>query len=157
MTRVASIGVSSPSLTALRTLPAATEASIALLIIGMENVTVASLGGGAIRSIQSRKATLSPSSALVMAACVNASAWPCSRLSMASVALFLEPRGLPEFPAENWPAVFLPFLICYIVTKIKIFNTLKSYLGKLKILNVLYRYLNVGQKTFFMSTGDCTC
>ena len=35
---------------------------------------------------------------------------------MASVALFLEPRGLPELPAENWPAVFLPFCVCYNIT-----------------------------------------
>ena len=35
---------------------------------------------------------------------------------MASVALFLEPRGLPEFPDENWPAVFLPFFMCYSIT-----------------------------------------
>jgi hypothetical protein len=52
-------GVSSPALTALSTLLAAFEASSALLIVGMENVT-ASLGGGAIRSIQSRKATELP-------------------------------------------------------------------------------------------------
>ena len=50
-----------------------------------------------------------------MAVCVNASAWPSSRLSMASVALFLEPRGLPALPIENWPAVFLQFFIRSII------------------------------------------
>ena len=33
------------------------------------------------------------------------------RLSMAMVALLREPFGLPELPAQNWPAVFLPFCI----------------------------------------------
>ena len=37
---------------------------------------------------------------------------------MASVVLFLEPRGLPELPVENWPAVFLPFFMRYSLTKI---------------------------------------
>ena len=50
---------SSPALTALSTLLAAFDASSTLLIVGMENIT-ASLGGGAIRSIQSRKATELP-------------------------------------------------------------------------------------------------
>ena len=50
MTRVPSIGVSSPSLTAERTLLAALEASIASFILGKGKDTNLSLGAGAIRS-----------------------------------------------------------------------------------------------------------
>ena len=50
MTRVPSIGVSSPSLTAVRTLLAALEASIAFVISGKGKDTNLSLGAGAIRS-----------------------------------------------------------------------------------------------------------
>ena len=49
--------------------------------------------------------------ALENSAVPAASACPSSRLSMASVALLREPFGLPAFPLENWPAVFLPFFI----------------------------------------------
>ena len=64
-----------------------------------------------MRSIQSLRAMLSPSSALDMAVWVNASAWPSRRLSIAMVALLREPLGRPEFPSENLPSVFLPFFI----------------------------------------------
>ena len=64
-----------------------------------------------MRSIQRRRARPSPSSALEIAVCVRASAWPSSKLSMASVFLFLEPLGLPELPEVNLPAVFLPFFM----------------------------------------------
>ena len=62
-----------------------------------------------MRSIQSLRAMLSPSSAFDMAVWVNASAWPSSRLSIAIVALLREPLGRPAFPSENLPSVFLPF------------------------------------------------
>ena len=93
MTRVPSIGVSSPSLTAERTLLAALEASIASFISDKGKDTDLSLGAGAMRSIQRRRARTSPSSALDIAVCVRASAWPSSKLSMASVYLFLAPLG----------------------------------------------------------------
>ena len=41
-------------------------------------------------------------------------AWPSSKLSMASVFLFLAPLGLPVLPKVNLPAVFLPFFIAYL-------------------------------------------
>ena len=62
-----------------------------------------------MRSKQSLKATLSPSSALDMAAWVKASDWPSRRLSIAMVALLREPLGRPEFPSVNLPSVFRPF------------------------------------------------
>ena len=101
MTRVASIGVSSHSLTAVRTLLAALEASIASCISGKGKHTDLSLGVGAMRSIQRRRARPSPSSALEIAVCVRASAWPSSKLSMARVFLFLVPLGLPELLEVN--------------------------------------------------------
>ena len=67
MTRVASIGVSSPSLTAERTLLAALEASIASFISGKGRDTDLSLGVGAMRSIQRRRPRPSPSRALEIA------------------------------------------------------------------------------------------
>ena len=79
------MGVSSPSLTAVRTLLAALEAFIASFISGKGKDTALSFGAGAIRSIQRRRARPSPSRALEMAVCVRASAWPCSKLSMTSV------------------------------------------------------------------------
>ena len=54
-----------------------------------------------MRSIQSGRAKPSPSSALEIAVCVRASAWPSSKLSMASVFLFLAPLGFPTFPLEK--------------------------------------------------------
>ena len=69
-----------------------------------------SLGAGAMRSIQRRRARLSPSSALEIAVCVRASAWPSSKLSIASVFLFLVPLVFPTFPLEKVPSVFLPYL-----------------------------------------------
>ena len=111
MTRVPlQLVVSSPSLTAERTLLVALEASIASLISGKGKDTDLSLGAGAIRSIQRRRARPSPSRALEMAVCVRASAWPSNKLSMANVFLFLAPLGLPVLPEVNLPAVFLPFL-----------------------------------------------
>ena len=98
MMRVPSIGVSSPSLTDVRTLLAAVEASIVSFISGNRKDTDLSLGAGTIRSIQRRRAEPSPSRALEIAVCVRASAWPSSKLSMARVFLFLAPLGLPEFP-----------------------------------------------------------
>ena len=62
MTRVASIGVSSPSLTAVRTLIAALEASIASFISVKRKDIDLSLGAGAIRSnspVQSGRNNLS--------------------------------------------------------------------------------------------------
>ena len=98
MTRVPSIGVSSPALTAVRTLLAALDASMASFISGKGKDTDLSLGAGAMRSIQRRRARPSPSSALEIAVCVRASAWPSSKLLIASVFLFLAPFGLPELP-----------------------------------------------------------
>ena len=54
-----------------------------------------------MRSMQSLRAMLSPSSAFDIAVWVKASACPCKRLSMAMVALLREPFGLPEFPETN--------------------------------------------------------
>ena len=67
-------GVSSPLLTAVRTLLAALEASIASFISGKGKDTELSLGAEAMRSIQRRRAKPSPSSALEIAFCVRASA-----------------------------------------------------------------------------------
>ena len=64
-----------------------------------------------MRSIHSLRAMLSPSSALWTAVWVSASAWPSRRLSIARVALLRDPLDLPELPAENLPAVFLPFFM----------------------------------------------
>jgi len=75
---VPSIGVSSPSLTAVRTLLAALDASMASCISGKGKDIDLSLGAGAIRSIQRRRARPSPS----------------SKLSIASLFLFLTPLGL---------------------------------------------------------------
>ena len=80
----------------MRTLLAALKASIAPFILGKGNDTVLSLGVGARRSIQRRRAKPSPSMALEIAVCVRASAWPSSKLSMASVFLFLAPLGPTE-------------------------------------------------------------
>ena len=84
---------------------------MASFISGKGKDTDLSLGAGAMRSIQRRRARPSPSSALEIAVCVRASAWPSSKLSMASVFLFLAPLGLPELPEVNLPPVFLPFLM----------------------------------------------
>ena len=111
MTRVPSIGVSSPSLTAVRTLLAALEASIASFISGKGKDTDLSLGAGAMRSIQRRRAKPSPSDALEIAVCVRASAWPSNKLSMARVFLFLAPLGLPVLP-ETLLTPVLMYLQC---------------------------------------------
>jgi len=103
------MGVIVPSLTALKTLPAACEASVTSCIRGRGKRTGLSFIGGAMRSIQSRKAMLSPSNAFDIAVWVKASAWPSSRLSIAMVALLREPLGRPAFPSENLPSVFRPF------------------------------------------------
>ena len=76
-------------MTAVRTLLAALEVSMASCISGKGKDIDLSLGAGAIRSIQRRRARPSPSNALEIAVCVRASAWPSSKLSMASVFLFL--------------------------------------------------------------------
>ena len=60
---------------------------------GQEKDTALSLGAGAIRSIQRRRARPSPFRALEIAVCARASAWPSSKLSMANVFLFLPPLG----------------------------------------------------------------
>ena len=57
------MGVSLPSFTAVRILPAAYEASKALLIWGKADDMGLSLGVGARYSIQSLRAMLSPSNA----------------------------------------------------------------------------------------------
>ena len=106
ITRVPSMGVSVPSLTALKTLPAASEASMAPCIRGRGKATGLSFIGGAMRSIQSLRAMLSPPSAFDMAVWVKASAWPSSKPSIAMVALFRDPFGRPRFPAANLPSVF---------------------------------------------------
>ena len=105
-----------PSLTALKTLPAACEASMASRIWARGKTTGLSFIGGAIRSIQSLRAMLSPSSAFDIAVWVNASACPSRRLSIAMVALLREPLGRPPFPSVNLPSVFRPFIIWYIIT-----------------------------------------
>ena len=85
---------------------------IASFISGKGKDTDLSFGAGAIRSIQRRRARPSPSNAFEIAVCVRASAWPSSKLSMASVFLFRAPLGLPVLPEVNLPAaVFLPFLM----------------------------------------------
>ena len=99
------------SSTAFKTLPAACEASMASCILGRVKTTGLSFIGGAMRSIQSLRAMLSPSNAFAIAVWVKASAWPSSRLSIAIVALLREPLGRPAFPSENLPSVFLPFCI----------------------------------------------
>jgi len=68
-----------------------------------------------MRSIHSRRATLSPSNAFLTAVWIDASAWPCNSLSTAMVALLGEPFGLPELHAENLPVLFLPFFVLYII------------------------------------------
>ena len=69
-----SIGVSSPSLTAVRTLLATLEASIASFVSGKGKDTDLSLGAGAMRSTQRRRARPALSRALRIAVCVRASA-----------------------------------------------------------------------------------
>jgi len=120
MTRVfPSTGVSSPSLTALRTQLVALDASMEFFISGSGKDTDLSLGARAMRSIQRRRANPSPSNALEIAVCVRASAWPSIKLSMASVFLFLAPLSLPELPEVNLPAVFLPFFIALFILYFK--------------------------------------
>ena len=91
----------------MRTLLATLEASIATLILDKGKDTDLSLRAGAMRSSQRRRARPSPSSALKMAVCVRASAWPSSKLSIARIFLFLAPLGFPTFPLEEVPSVFL--------------------------------------------------
>ena len=92
--------------TALKTPPAASEASLAQCMSGKEKLIGLSFGEGAILSIQSLRAIVSPVRAADMAFCVKASAWPSRRLSIATVALFLEPFGFPALPRAKEPSVF---------------------------------------------------
>ena len=48
---------------------------------------------------------------LDIAVCVNASALPSRRLSIAMVLRFLAPLGQPVFPFEKVPSVFRPFFM----------------------------------------------
>ena len=106
-----SIGVISPLPTALKTPPAASEASLAQCMSGKEKLIGLSFGEGAILSIQSLRATASPVRADDIVFCVKASAWPSRRLSIATVALFLEPFGFPALPLAKEPSVFLPYFM----------------------------------------------
>ena len=112
ITRVPSIGVRVPSLTALKTLPAASEASMALVHTwkGKDNWLILHWRRYAVHTKpQGNAVTIQVLS--IWHVWVNASAWPSRRLSIAMVALLREPLGRPAFPSENLPSVFLPFFI----------------------------------------------
>ena len=64
----------------MRTLLAALDASTVFLISGDGKDTDLSLEARAMRSIQRRRARPSPSSALEIAVCVRASAWPSRKI-----------------------------------------------------------------------------
>ncbi len=95
----------------MRTLLAALDASIASFISGKGKDTDLSLGAGDMRSIQRRRASPSPSSALKIAVCVRASAWPSSKLSIASFFLFLTPLGLPLYMNNGYRYFLLKICI----------------------------------------------
>ena len=96
----------SPLPTALKMPPAASEASLAQCMSGKEKQIGLSFGEGAILSIHSLRAIVSTVRADDVAFCVKASAWPSKRLSIVTVALFLEPFGFPALPLAKEPSVF---------------------------------------------------
>jgi len=91
--------------------PAASEASLAQCMSGKEKKIGLCFGEGATLSIHSLRAIVSPVRADYMAFCVKASAWPSRSLSIATVALFLEPFGFPALPLVKEPSVFLPYFM----------------------------------------------
>lgn len=109
MTAIPSVGVRSPSDTACNTAAAACAASWAVFIGGIGNWTGLSFLGGAILSMQSRKAVVSPAKANSTARCVKACACPSSKSKTAKVVRLRAPAGLPVLPAAKRPAVSRPF------------------------------------------------